>query len=140
MSRHSFALLLSMIHKNILMSAYLMHIDVSINWRKTIHKSNFFSLKSQKKCTNNRIFPTGREWGGAPPTSQNSLIPPPSHLENPPPSRLPPTKFLFPPHQKSITPLELGSTTLADLYLLIRKPWFFLIFCCISLHSEFLPV
>ena len=67
MSRHFSALLLSMIHKKILISAFLMHIDVSINWRKTIHKNIFFLLKSQKKCTNNRVFPIGKEQGELPP-------------------------------------------------------------------------
>ena len=66
MSRHSSALLLSVIHKKILISAFLMHIDVSINWRKSIHKNNFLWLKSQKNCTNNRVFPIGREWGELP--------------------------------------------------------------------------
>ena len=97
MSRHSFALLLSVIHKNILMSAYLMHIDVSINWRKTIHKSNFFSLKSQKKCTNNRVFPTRREWGGAPPNQPKFAHSSPLPLGKfPPVDSLPPNFYSLP--------------------------------------------
>ena len=67
MSRHFSALLLSMIHKKIQISAFLMHTDVSINWRKGIHKNIFFLLKSQKKMYNNRVFPTGKEWGELPP-------------------------------------------------------------------------
>ena len=75
MSRHFSVLLLSMIHKKILISAFLMHIDVSINWRKGIHKNIFFLLKSQKKCTNNRVFPIGKEWGELPtPPAEISLI------------------------------------------------------------------
>ena len=96
MWRHSSALLLSMMHKKIVISAFLMHIDVSINWRKSIHKNNFFLLKSQKKCPNNRVFPTGREWGGAPSTNRKFAHPPTWKIppvDSPPP---PPNFYSLP--------------------------------------------
>ena len=103
MWRHSSALLLSMMHKKIVISAFLMHIDVSINWRKSIHKNNFFLLKLQKKCPNNRVFPTGREWGELPLPTENSLIPPPgkSPQYTPPP---PPPNFYSLPIKSASLP------------------------------------
>ena len=124
MSRHSSALLLSVIHKKILISAFLMHIDVSINWRKSIHKNNFLWLKSQKKCTNNRVFPFSFP-----------------HLDNSPaPVDFPHQIFIpFPtkrqsPHRSLVVLCYSWSLPANTQTMILFNFW------CISLHPEFLPV
>ena len=121
MSRDFSALLLSMIHKKILIFAFLMHIDGSINWRKGIHKNIFFLLKSQRSSPLHqpKFGSSGKSW--------KSTWKTPRKL----PGKLPgkstpvgsPHQILIPSPPKVSPPeLELGSTTLVDLYLLTRKP------------------
>ena len=121
MSRHFSVLLLSMIHKKILISAFLMHIDVSINWRKGIHKNIFFLLKSQRSSPLHqpKFRSSGKSW--------KSTWKIPQKLPGKLPGKFTPVGSphqIFIPSPPKVSPpqLELGTTTLVDLYLLTRRP------------------
>ena len=136
MSRHFSALLLSMIHKKILISAFLMHIDVSINRRKGIHE-NIFSYLNRKRNVQITGFSLLGRNGGSSPLHQPKLRSSgkswkstrkiPRKLPGKLPGKSTPVGSphqIFIPSPPKVSPpqLELGSTTLVDLYLLTRKP------------------